>query len=95
MEGGMNGQRLSAFLRNHPVPTWQVLIVAGLIALASARPYAGSWNDGSRLATVEALVDYHTLIIDQSFQSSKKHRRFITPRVFRSFLRRALWTSSI
>ena len=28
--------------------------------------YAGGWNDGSRLATVESLVDYHTLAIDQS-----------------------------
>jgi hypothetical protein len=66
MEGGMNEQHVSAFLLNHPVPTWLVLIVACLIALASARPFAGSWNDGSRLATVEALVDYHTLAIDQS-----------------------------
>jgi hypothetical protein len=40
--------------------------VAMLIALASVRPYAGSWNDGSRLATVEALVDQHTLAIDDS-----------------------------
>jgi hypothetical protein len=37
-----------------------------LIALVSARPYAGSWNDGSRLATVECLVDHHTLSIDES-----------------------------
>lgn len=27
---------------------------------------AGGWNDGSRLATVECLVDYHTLAIDES-----------------------------
>ena len=39
---------------------------AVLVALVSARPYAGSWNDGSRLATVESLVDYHTLAIDRS-----------------------------
>ena len=37
-----------------------------LIAAVSARPYAGSWNDGSRLAAVESLVDYHTWSIDQS-----------------------------
>jgi hypothetical protein len=37
----------------------------GLAAL-SARPYAGGWNDGSRLATVECLVDYHSLAIDRS-----------------------------
>ena len=37
-----------------------------LIALLGARPYAGAWNDGSRLATVESLVDYHTWCIDES-----------------------------
>src|SRR5258707_9145920 len=37
-----------------------------LIAVLSARDYAGAWNDGSRLATVECLVDYHTLAIDRS-----------------------------
>src|SRR5207244_7533603 len=26
----------------------------------------GGWNDGSRLATVECLVDYHTLAIERS-----------------------------
>jgi hypothetical protein len=36
------------------------------IALTQARPYAGCWNDGSRLATVECLVDHHTLAIDRS-----------------------------
>lgn len=40
--------------------------VAAAIALVSARDYAGGWNDGSRLATVESLVDYHTLAIDKS-----------------------------
>lgn len=43
-----------------------VVIVAGLIAVLSAQDYAGGWNDGSRLATVEAIVDYHTLAIDRS-----------------------------
>lgn len=36
------------------------------LALISALPYAGAWNDGSRLATVEAIVDHHTLAIDRS-----------------------------
>ena len=36
------------------------------VALVSARPYAGSWNDGSRLALVESLVDFRTLSIDRS-----------------------------
>jgi hypothetical protein len=43
-----------------------VLVLAAAVALASARPYAGCWNDGSRLATVEALVDHSTLAIDHS-----------------------------
>src|SRR5437763_11545354 len=50
-------------------PRWidgLVLLAAAAIAVASARPYAGSWNDGSRLATAESLVDEHTLAIDGS-----------------------------
>jgi hypothetical protein len=42
---------------------WSVCI---LLAAASALPYAGNWNDGSRLASVEALVDHGTFIIDDS-----------------------------
>jgi hypothetical protein len=47
---------------------WSVGVLAGAmaVALASAHNYAGGWNDGSRLATVECLVDYHTLAIDRS-----------------------------
>jgi hypothetical protein len=43
-----------------------IVIVAVMIAVLVARPHAGSWNDGSRLATVESLVDRHTWIIDDS-----------------------------
>lgn len=43
-----------------------VLIVAMGVAAVSARPYAGSWNDGSRLAAIESLVDRHSWIIDES-----------------------------
>jgi hypothetical protein len=43
-----------------------VLAGAILVALLSCRPFAGGWNDGSRLATVESLVDYHTFSIDRS-----------------------------
>ena len=43
-----------------------VLTAAVVLAVASARPHAGGWNDGSRLATVECLVDYHTLAIEKS-----------------------------
>ena len=43
-----------------------VILIACLIAVLSAHWYAGAWNDGSRLATVESLVDRHTLAIDDS-----------------------------
>src|SRR5262249_27567556 len=37
-----------------------------LLAAASGLPYAGSWNGGSRLATVEAIAHHHPLAIDDS-----------------------------
>jgi hypothetical protein len=43
-----------------------VILLAAIVASLSARPYAGGWNDGSRLATVECLIDYRTLAIDRS-----------------------------
>lgn len=43
-----------------------VLAAAVVIAVMSARPFAGSWNDGSRLASVESLVDRRTWKIDRS-----------------------------
>src|ERR1700736_3738726 len=44
------------------------------IAAVSAKPYAGSWNDGSRLAAVESLVDHHTWAIDDSiFARGRAH----------------------
>jgi hypothetical protein len=42
---------------------WAVTVA---LALVGARDYASGWNDGSRLATVECLVDFHTLAIDES-----------------------------
>jgi hypothetical protein len=43
-----------------------MVVLSVSLAVVVARPYAGSWNDGSRLATVESLVDRHTWIIDHS-----------------------------
>jgi hypothetical protein len=43
-----------------------LLVAASLLALFTARPYAGGWNDGGRLATVESLGDRGTLHIDDS-----------------------------
>lgn len=50
-------------------PTAAAAVLAGacvLAVLAGALPFAGSWNDGSRLASVEALVDHGTFAIDRS-----------------------------
>jgi hypothetical protein len=41
-------------------------LLACIVAVVSVRPNAGCWNDGSRLATVESLVDRHTFAIDDS-----------------------------
>ena len=62
----MNPRATAPLERESPI--WGCVVLAGatLIALASAHSFAGSWNDGSRLATAEALVDYHTWAIDQS-----------------------------
>lgn len=60
--------------RDHPLWALLVLAVASAVALASARPYAGCWNDGSRLATVEAIVDQHTLVIDDSIFVKVPHQ---------------------
>src|SRR5262245_40089886 len=43
-----------------------ILVAAALTAYFAARPYAGSWNDGSRLAMVESLADRDTFQIDDS-----------------------------
>ena len=43
-----------------------VILAATAIALVGAPRHASSWNDGSRLATVECLVDRHTFAIDES-----------------------------
>src|SRR5262245_16084483 len=43
-----------------------VLLLATLIAAASSRPFSGGWNDASRLATIECLIDYGTFAIDDS-----------------------------
>jgi hypothetical protein len=41
-------------------------LTSAAIAWVSAHDYAGGWNDGSRLATVESLVDYRIWAIDRS-----------------------------
>jgi hypothetical protein len=43
-----------------------LIVAATFLAFFAARPYAGSWNDGSRLASVESLIDRHAWRIDDS-----------------------------
>jgi hypothetical protein len=43
-----------------------IIGTCAVLSAVSARDYAGGYNDGSRLASVESLVDYHTWKIDQS-----------------------------
>jgi hypothetical protein len=57
---------LTANWADHPLVPWLVGLGGLLLAAVSALPYAGGWNDGSRLATVESIVDRHTLVIDDS-----------------------------
>ncbi len=56
-----------------------VLAAAFGLALVSARDYAGGWNDGSRLAETESLVDYHTFAIDRSIFVHVPHAAGATP----------------
>lgn len=51
---------------DHWAAAWVVGVVAFAVAAVGARPYAGCWNDGSRLAAVESLVARGTLAIDDS-----------------------------
>jgi hypothetical protein len=61
-------------LAEHPAAAWVLAAAALAVAAAGARPYAGGWNDGSRLAAVESLVDRGTLAIDDSvFCGTPRH----------------------
>src|SRR5262245_47999763 len=43
-----------------------IVFAAAIVALVSARPYAGGWNDGSRFASIEMLGERGTFAIDDS-----------------------------
>ncbi|MBY0456460.1 MAG: hypothetical protein K2V38_03925 [Gemmataceae bacterium] len=51
---------------DHWLGPWVLGALALVLAGASARPFASSWNDGSRLASVESLVARGTFCIDGS-----------------------------
>jgi hypothetical protein len=50
----------------HAQVPWLIGLTGVLLVAVGALPYAGGWNDGSRLAAVESLVEQHTLAIDDS-----------------------------
>jgi hypothetical protein len=49
---------------DHRAVAWVLVALAFAFAAVSAKPYASSWNDGSRLASVEALVERGSFCID-------------------------------
>jgi hypothetical protein len=51
---------------DHPLMPYLLAGLAFLLAAASALPYAGGFNDGSRLATAESLIERGTFCIDDS-----------------------------
>src|SRR5438067_247791 len=50
----------------HPAVVWVLAALALVLAAVGAESYAGGFNDGSRLATAESLIDRGTLAIDDS-----------------------------
>src|SRR5439155_617193 len=51
---------------DHPAAAWALAALAFVVAAAGARPFAAGYNDGSRLATAESLIERGTLAIDDS-----------------------------
>lgn len=62
----MKGLDASLPATDYPFARWLLGLGGMLLGIAGAMPFAGGWNDGSRLATVESIVDRHTLAIDDS-----------------------------
>jgi hypothetical protein len=51
---------------DHPAAPWVLAGLAFALAAAGARSLPGGFNDGSRLATAESLIDRGTLAVDDS-----------------------------
>jgi len=47
------------------------------IAVVTTIPHVKSWNDASRMATVQSLVEHHTFVIDQSVFANTGDKVFI------------------
>ena len=46
--------------------SWLVFLGMLLLGGVLGHPFAGSWNDGSRLASVESVAERETFILDDS-----------------------------
>ena len=66
--GGV-AMRVSA---DRPVLVWVIAAFAFAFAAVSALPYAGGWNDASRIASIESLADRGTFAIDASLFASSQ-----------------------
>lgn len=55
-----------ALFLDRPASSWMFGILAFLVAIPGAQPFANGWNDGSRLAAVESLIGRYTHAIDSS-----------------------------
>ena len=61
---------------DHPAATWVLGALALALAAAGAKPFATSWNDGSRLASVESLAGRETFCIDESVFLNPRDEHF-------------------
>lgn len=55
----------------------KLLFALVLLSVATTRPRANAWNDSSRMATIQAIVEQHTLRIDDTVFSDTGDRLFI------------------
>jgi hypothetical protein len=78
----MSDNQSSLLNRRERLARYVVLALAVATAIIGARDYAGGWNDGSRLATVECLVDRHTWAIDRSVFVDVPYDRLGTEKPF-------------
>lgn len=54
-----------------------VFVAAFVLIALVTKPYVLSWNDGSRLATVDALVSEHTFAIDHARFAAATHDKYV------------------
>jgi hypothetical protein len=63
---------------DRPAMLWVLAVGAFALAAVGAKPFATSWNDGSRLASVEALVERGSFCIDGTVFLEPSADRFAT-----------------